>query len=30
MQEDTAARLLKRALACEIDFALASRPIRDE
>jgi len=30
VQEDTTARLLKLALACEIDFALASRPIRDE
>jgi LysR family hydrogen peroxide-inducible transcriptional activator len=29
VQEDTTARLLKLALACEIDFALASRPIRD-
>jgi len=30
VQEDTTARLLKLALACEIDFALASPPIRDE
>jgi LysR family transcriptional regulator, hydrogen peroxide-inducible genes activator len=30
VQEDTTARLLKHALAYEIDFALASRPIRDE
>ena len=30
VQEDTTARLLKLALACEIDFALVSRPIRDE
>src|SRR5713101_7142038 len=30
VQEDTTARLLKLALACEIDFALASRPIHDE
>lgn len=29
VQEDTTARLLKLALACEIDFALASRPIED-
>lgn len=30
VQEDTTARLLKQALAYEIDFALASQPIRDE
>jgi len=30
VQEDTTARLLKLALAYEIDFALASQPIRDE
>jgi len=30
IQEDTTARLLKLALAYEIDFALASRPIQDE
>jgi LysR family transcriptional regulator, hydrogen peroxide-inducible genes activator len=30
VQEDTTVRLLKLALACEIDFALASRPIREE
>jgi LysR family hydrogen peroxide-inducible transcriptional activator len=30
VQEDTTARLLKLALACEIDFAVASRPICDE
>jgi LysR family hydrogen peroxide-inducible transcriptional activator len=30
VHEDTTARLLKLALACEIDFALASRPIHDE
>jgi LysR family hydrogen peroxide-inducible transcriptional activator len=29
VQEDTTARLLKLLLACEIDFALASRPIHD-
>ena len=29
VQEDTTASLLKLALACEIDFALASRPIHD-
>jgi LysR family hydrogen peroxide-inducible transcriptional activator len=29
VQEDTTAHLLKLLLACEIDFALASRPIRD-
>jgi LysR family transcriptional regulator, hydrogen peroxide-inducible genes activator len=29
VQEDTTARLLKLALACEIDFALASLPIAD-
>jgi len=29
VQEDTTARLLKLALDCEIDFALASRPIHD-
>lgn len=29
VQEDTTPRLLKLALACEIDFALASEPIRD-
>ena len=28
--EDTTARLLKHALACEVDFALASQPIHDE
>ena len=30
VQEDTTARLLKLAHGCEIDFALASEPIRDE
>jgi LysR family hydrogen peroxide-inducible transcriptional activator len=30
VQEDTTARLLKHALAYEIDFALASHPIQDE
>jgi len=30
VQEDTTARLLKMALAYEIDFALASNPIRDD
>jgi LysR family hydrogen peroxide-inducible transcriptional activator len=30
IQEDTTARLLQLALACEIDFALASNPIRDD
>lgn len=30
VQEDTTARLLQHALACEIDFALASLPIHDE
>jgi LysR family transcriptional regulator, hydrogen peroxide-inducible genes activator len=30
VQEDTTARLLKLALAYEIDFALASRPIHDQ
>jgi LysR family transcriptional regulator, hydrogen peroxide-inducible genes activator len=30
VQEDTTARLLKLALGCEIDFALASRPIHEE
>jgi LysR family hydrogen peroxide-inducible transcriptional activator len=30
LQEDTTAHLLKLLLACEIDFALASQPIRDE
>ena len=30
VQEDTTARLLNLALACEIDFALASPPIRDQ
>src|SRR5258708_1756796 len=30
VHEDTTAHLLKLLLACEIDFALASRPIRDE
>jgi LysR family hydrogen peroxide-inducible transcriptional activator len=30
IQEDTTARLLKLALAYEIDFALASQPIQDE
>lgn len=30
VQEDTTERLLKLALACEIDFALASRPIHEE
>ena len=30
IQEDTTARLLKLALGYEIDFALASQPIRDE
>ncbi len=29
VQEDTTARLVKLLLACDIDFALASRPIRD-
>jgi LysR family transcriptional regulator, hydrogen peroxide-inducible genes activator len=29
VQEDTTAQLLKLALTCEIDFAIASRPIRD-
>jgi LysR family hydrogen peroxide-inducible transcriptional activator len=29
IQEDTTTRLLKQALDCEIDFALASRPIHD-
>ncbi len=29
IQEDTTARLLKLVLACEIDFALASEPIRE-
>jgi LysR family hydrogen peroxide-inducible transcriptional activator len=29
VQEDTTARLLKLALACEMDFAIASGPIRD-
>src|SRR5258708_22958822 len=29
VQEDTTARLVKLLLACEIDFALAIRPIRD-
>lgn len=29
VQEDTTERLLKLALACEVDFVLASRPIRD-
>jgi LysR family hydrogen peroxide-inducible transcriptional activator len=29
VQEDTTARLLEQALACEIDFALVSLPIRD-
>jgi LysR family hydrogen peroxide-inducible transcriptional activator len=29
VQEDTTGRLLEEALACEIDFALASLPIRD-
>lgn len=30
VHEDTTAHLLKLLLACEIDFALASQPIRDE
>src|SRR5271168_123607 len=30
VQEDTTARLVKLALNCEIDFALASRPIHEE
>src|SRR5271170_257416 len=30
VQEDTTTRLLALALACEIDFALASRPIHDQ
>jgi LysR family hydrogen peroxide-inducible transcriptional activator len=30
VQEDTTAQLLRLAQACEIDFALASRPIRDQ
>ncbi len=30
VQEDTTARLLKLLLGCEIDFALASQPVRDE
>jgi LysR family hydrogen peroxide-inducible transcriptional activator len=30
VQEDTTAQLLKNTLACEIDFALVSRPINDE
>jgi LysR family hydrogen peroxide-inducible transcriptional activator len=30
VQEDTTARLVKQALACEIDFALASLPIHDD
>jgi LysR family hydrogen peroxide-inducible transcriptional activator len=30
VQEDTTARLVKLALNCEIDFALASRPIQEE
>jgi LysR family transcriptional regulator, hydrogen peroxide-inducible genes activator len=30
VQEDTTARLVKLALSCEIDFALASRPIQEE
>src|SRR5246127_2548271 len=30
VHEDTTAQLLKLAQACEIDFALASRPIQDE
>ena len=30
LQEDTTAQLLKQVLACEIDFAIASQPIRDE
>jgi LysR family hydrogen peroxide-inducible transcriptional activator len=30
LQEDTTARLVKLALACAIDLALASRPIEDE
>lgn len=30
VQEDTTARLIKLALACEIDLALASQPIHDE
>ena len=30
IQEDTTARLLKLAHACEIDFALASQPIQDK
>jgi LysR family hydrogen peroxide-inducible transcriptional activator len=30
VQEDTTARLVKLALSCEIDFALASRPIHEK
>lgn len=30
VQEDTTAQLMKLLLACEIDFAIASQPIRDE
>lgn len=30
VQEDTTARLVKMALACEVDFAFASEPVRDE
>jgi LysR family hydrogen peroxide-inducible transcriptional activator len=30
IEEDTTTRLLKLVLACEVDFALASRPIRDD
>ena len=30
VQEDTTAQLIKYLLACEIDFAVASEPIRDE
>jgi LysR family hydrogen peroxide-inducible transcriptional activator len=30
VQEDTTARLVKLALACEIDFAFVSRPIHEE
>jgi LysR family hydrogen peroxide-inducible transcriptional activator len=30
VQEDTTAQLVRLAQACEIDFALASRPIRDQ
>jgi LysR family hydrogen peroxide-inducible transcriptional activator len=30
VQEDTTAHLLKLLIACEIDFAMASQPIRDE